>query len=99
EEVDELLDQLADQVERHQEELAHLQRRVEAAEATAASTRETEATLQRTLVVAQQAAERNLADASAQAEATIAAATADAERVRREAEEEAGRVRSEARSE
>jgi DivIVA domain-containing protein len=96
EEVDDLLDRLADQVERMAAENADLRGQLRVAQTQVEATRETEATLQRTLVVAQQAAERNLADAAAQAEATLATATADAERVRREAEEEANRVRSEA---
>lgn len=95
-EVDRLLDRLADQIERMAAEIADLRGRVEVAETQAAVTRETEATLQRTLVVAQQAAERNLADAAAQAEATLANATAEAERLRREVDEEAARSRAEA---
>lgn len=95
-EVDDLLDRLADQVERMAAELAALRGQVQEAEARAAATRETEATLQRTLVVAQQAAERNLADASAQAEATLAQAQAEAERLRREADEEVSAIRAEA---
>jgi cell division initiation protein len=98
-EVDQLLDRLADQLERMAAELDDLRGRVQVAETQAAVTRETEATLQRTLVVAQQAAERNLADAAAQAEATLADATAEAERLRREVEEEAGRSRTEAEAE
>lgn len=98
EEVDELLDRLADQVERMAAELADARARAEAAERQAASVRETEATLQRTLVVAQQAAERNLADAASQAEATVANAAAEAERLLHDAEEEATRRRSEAES-
>jgi DivIVA domain-containing protein len=94
-EVDQLLDRLADQIERMAAELEELRGRVHVAETQAAVTRETEATLQRTLVVAQQAAERNLADAAAQAEATLANATAEAERIRREVEEDAGRSRAE----
>ncbi|WP_052667688.1 DivIVA domain-containing protein [Nitriliruptor alkaliphilus] len=97
-EVDDLLDRLADQVERMAAELAALRGQVQDAEARAAATRETEATLQRTLVVAQQAAERNLADASAQAEATLAQAQAEAERLRREVEEEVSAVRTEAKA-
>jgi DivIVA domain-containing protein len=96
EEVDDLLDRLADQVEQMATEIADLHGQLRVAQTQVDATRETEATLQRTLVVAQQAAERNLADAAAQAEATLATATADAERLRREAEEEAHRVRSEA---
>jgi cell division initiation protein len=95
-EVDQVLDRVADQIERMTDELEELRGRLEVAETQAAVTRETEATLQRTLVVAQQAAERNLADADAQAEATLAQATADAERIRREAAEAAARSRSEA---
>jgi cell division initiation protein len=95
-EVDDLLDRLADQVERMTAELAEARERAQAAEVQAAAVRETEATLQRTLVVAQQAAERNLADAAAQAESTLATASAEAERVRFEAEQAANEVRAEA---
>jgi DivIVA domain-containing protein len=98
-EVDQLLDRIADQLERMAAEMDDLRGRVHVAETQAAVTRETEATLQRTLVVAQQAAERNLADAAAQAEATLANATAEVERLRREVEEEVGRSRTEAEAE
>jgi DivIVA domain-containing protein len=98
-EVDQLLDRLADQVEHLIDENEDLRGQLKVAETQAAVTRETEATLQRTLVVAQQAAERNLADASAQADATLATATAEAERVRREAEELAAQLRSAAEEE
>jgi DivIVA domain-containing protein len=98
-EVDALLDRLADQVERHLAELDAMRERLTAAEAAAETTRETEATLQRTLVVAQQAADRTIADAETQAAAERAAATEDAERLRSEAEGEAERVRREAAEE
>jgi DivIVA domain-containing protein len=67
-EVDDLLDRLADQVERTDQELADLRRRLREAEARLGSALETESTLKRTLVTAQEAAERALADAREQAD-------------------------------
>lgn len=98
-EVDRFLARIADQLERTAAEIEDLRGRLEVAEAQAAATRETEATLQRTLVVAQQAAERNLAEADAKAEAALAGASAEAERVRREAGQDASRLRTEAEEE
>jgi cell division initiation protein len=67
-EVDRFLDQLADQVERADREIEDLRRRLRDAEARAAAALETESTLKRTLVTAQEAAERALAEAREQAD-------------------------------
>lgn len=95
-EVDELLDRLADQVERADAELAQLRgRAAEAEEASAAAARDQE-TLRRTLVTAQEAAERTIADAEAQVARLRAEAEAEAGRLRAEAADEAAAVREEA---
>ncbi len=88
-EVDALLDRLADQVENQLAEIEQLRDRVAVAEEIAERTRQNEAIIQRTLVTAQEAAERSTAEADAQAERTLAEASADADRIRRGAEEEA----------
>lgn len=92
-EVDALLDRLADQVENQLAELEQLRDRVAVAEEIADRTRRNEATIQRTLVTAQEAAERSTADAATQAERTLAEANEDADRIRREAEEDAAQRR------
>lgn len=61
--VDELLDQVADAVERLTDQNEELSRRVRQAEDRLAAATETEATLKRTLVTAQRAAEQSLEDA------------------------------------
>jgi DivIVA domain-containing protein len=66
--VDDLLDQLADQVERTERELDDLRQRLRDSEARLAAALETESTLKRTLVTAQDAAERALAEAREQAD-------------------------------
>jgi cell division initiation protein len=90
--VDDLLDKLAEQVERTQAELAELRERVRDAEASAAAAEEIGATLQRTLVVAQQAADRTVADAEEAARTTRERATAEAARIRADAEAHAART-------
>jgi cell division initiation protein len=67
-EVDRFLDQLADQVERADREIEDLRRRLHESEARAATALETDSTLERTLVTAQEAAERALAEAREQAD-------------------------------
>jgi DivIVA domain-containing protein len=66
--VDELLDRLADQIERSDRELAELRERLREREERLGAALETEATLKRTLVTAQDAAERALAEAREQAD-------------------------------
>ncbi|MEX1178598.1 MAG: DivIVA domain-containing protein [Nitriliruptor sp.] len=95
-EVDTLLDRLADQVEAHLAELEQLRDRLSVAEETVAQVRRDEAAIQRALVTAQRSAERSVADATAQADVTLATATADADRIRDEAREEAAAILEEA---
>jgi DivIVA domain-containing protein len=66
--VDDLLDQLADQVEATDRELDDLRARLRDAEARCAAALETESSLKRTLVTAQDAAERALSEAREQAD-------------------------------
>ncbi len=61
--VDELLDQVADTVERLDGEVQQLRRKLRTSEERLAGTSETEATLKRTLVTAQRAAEQSLEEA------------------------------------
>lgn len=95
--VDALLDELADQVEASERELQELRSRIRDAEARLASALETESTLKRTLVTAQQAAESSLEEARADAAEMRAAAEADAERVREEARRESEAMLEQAR--
>lgn len=94
--VDELLDRLADQIERNEAELSQLRGRVREAEARAASAAEAEATVHRTLVAAQTTADR----ITAEAEQTAASLREEAERaaadLREEAEQTAMSLREEA---
>ncbi len=82
-EVDELLDRVADQLERLQARLQEQHEELERARARAAEATETEDTLRRTLVTAQRTAEE-----------TVAEAEQEAERIRREAREEAEQQRA-----
>jgi DivIVA domain-containing protein len=68
-EVDELLDRIAEQVERTDRDVADLRQRLRATEARLAEALETEGTLKRTLLIAQQAAERTLDEARTEAAA------------------------------
>lgn len=94
--VDELLDRLADQVEAAQLEQARLTDRLHAAEARLEATQETESTLNRTLVTAQQAAERTVQEAREEADALLARAREEADRIEQDARAEAERVLAEA---
>ena len=105
--VDALLDRLADQIEHNEAELALLRSRLGEAEAKAAAAAEAEATVQRTLVAAQTTADRIIAEAEQQAaacrdDAEQAAATLrqDTERDARDrvsqAEQDATRIVAEA---
>jgi cell division initiation protein len=90
-EVDALLDRLADQVERSEQEIDELRQRLRESEARLASALETESSIKRTLVTAQDAAERALADAREQADELRGACerevTEQLERATREAEQ------------
>lgn len=96
--VDELLDLLADQVEAAQQEQERLTARLREAEARLEDTQETESTLKRTLVTAQQAAERSLQDAREEADALLARAREEADQIEQDARQEAERVLADARA-
>ncbi len=109
-EVDELLDALADQVERDQEDLDDLRTRLRDAERRLADALESEAALKRGLVAAQDAAERALEEAREQAAEAwavaereigqrLAAAEADAQEIRAAADADARAIREAADSE
>jgi cell division initiation protein len=95
--VDELLDRLADQVEAAQHEQERLAGRVRETEASLEANQETESTLKRTLVTAQQAAERALQEAREEADALLAAAREEARTLREEARASAEQTLAEAR--
>lgn len=91
-EVDELLDRVADQVERTDAELSELRERVRLAEEQAASAERTEEALKRTLVAAQETAERVVAEAEAEATSRRDDAAGEAERIEAEARNHADQV-------
>lgn len=88
EQVDDLLDRVADRIEALQQETAELRERLQAAEERAAEASATEATLKRTLVTAQRAAED-----------TVAEARTEAARIRSDAQEQADDLLGQARAE
>lgn len=94
--VDDLLDEIADDLERVTAERDALQRRLATVEEELAEARELEQTLKRTLVHAQRAAEQTVDDARTQADELLAAARRDAAEERDEARREADRLRVEA---
>lgn len=83
--VDELLDEIADEVERLLVENVDLRRRLERAESQVDELAETEVTLKRTLVTAQRAAEQTLEDARTRAAELVGEARREAEHARSEA--------------
>jgi cell division initiation protein len=89
--VDELLDRLADQIERSDRELGELRQRLREREERLGAALDTESTLKRTLVTAQDAAERALAEAREQADELR-------ETAERAIDEQLARAREEARS-
>ncbi len=95
--VDDLLDQLADQVEAAQLERDRLAGRLRDAEERLEASRSTESTLQRTLVTAQQAAERSLQEARDEADALLEQARGQARSIEQEADRERTRLVDEAR--
>jgi cell division initiation protein len=66
-EVDDLLDRLADQLERAERDIADLRQRLADADARVAEALATESSLKRTLITAQDAAQRTMDDAQAHA--------------------------------
>jgi cell division initiation protein len=95
--VDDLLDQLADQVEAADARIEELTQRLRRADERLREASETEAALKRTLVTAQQTAERTVADAQHEADRIMAEAQREAEQVREAAVEEHERLRAETR--
>ncbi len=109
-EVDELLDALADQVERDQEDLDDLRTRLRDAERRLGEALESEAALKRGLVAAQDAADRALEEAREQAAEAwaaaereigerLAAAEADVQTIRAAAEADVQAIRATAEAE
>jgi cell division initiation protein len=96
--VDELLDRLADQVEAAQQEQERLATRLREMEERLEATQETESTLKRTLITAQQVAERSLQEAKDEAEAILDRARQEAGEVEQDARQEAERVLADARA-
>jgi DivIVA domain-containing protein len=95
--VDDLLDQLADQVEAADATIEELTQRLRRADERVRDASETEAALKRTLITAQQAAERTVAEAQHEADRLLADAERDAEQLRQAAAEEHERLRAETR--
>lgn len=91
-EVDDLLDRLADQVERTDQEVDDLRQRLRENEARLASALETESSIKRTLVTAQDAAERALQEAREQADELRAACEREVTEQLDRAHQEAERV-------
>lgn len=91
-EVDDLLDRLADQVERDERDRDELRQRLRDTEARLASALETESTLKRTLIIAQQAADRSMADALEQADELRVASEREVMEQLRQANAEADRI-------
>jgi cell division initiation protein len=95
--VDDLLDQLADQVEAADTRIEELTLRLGRAEERIAEASETETALKRTLVTAQQTAERTVAEAQQEAERILAEAQNEAEQLRSASLDEHERVQAETR--
>ena len=95
-EVDDLLDRLADQVERDERDRDELRQRLRDTEARLASALETESMLKRTLITAQQAADRSMADAREQADELRVASEREVMEQLRQANAEADRIVAEA---
>lgn len=91
--VDELLDEVADEIERLNAALAEAQLRARDAESRAEEFTETESTLKRTLVTAQRAAEETLAEAEQRAEEMLEEARLESERLLADAENTAAETR------
>lgn len=95
--VDDLLDQLADQVEAEQFERDRLVAQLREAEGRLEESQETESMLKRTLLTAQQAAERSLQEARDEAAELIEQAREQARTLEEEARLQSARVLDEAR--
>lgn len=94
EQVDELLDKVADRIEQLERELETTRHTLSALESRLDESTETEATLKRTLVTAQRAAEETVADAQARATSIVSEAEERAEELVSEAERQADELRA-----
>lgn len=94
--VDQLLDQAADTVEKLTAEVEDLRRRLRQSEDRLAASSETETTLKRTLVTAQRAAEQSLDEAREEAAQLVEEARREAAGIREEAQLDAEELRVEA---
>lgn len=93
EQVDDLLDRVADRIEVLERELEASREAVRAAERRAEESTATETTLKRTLVTAQRAAEETVAQARTEAETIVSEAQQEADRLVAEARAQAEEVR------
>lgn len=93
--VDELLDQVADSIEQLQMRVVELSERLEANEERLAETSETEATLKRTLVTAQRAAEQSVEEAKQRAAELVDDARRESSAIVEQAKLEAEELRLE----
>jgi cell division initiation protein len=98
-EVDAFLDRLADQVEADAAHRQDLEQRLAALESDLAAAREREATLTRTLVTVQDAADRARADAEAEVATLRSATERELATIREQAQHEADQVREAAEAE
>ncbi len=94
--VDELLDRIADQMERMTTGLDEAQTRLNRCEERLAAASETEATLKRTLVTAQRAAEQSIEDAKSRAAEILDEARREAARITEQSRLDAEELRVEA---
>lgn len=99
EQVDELLDRVADRIEVLERQLEDAHEAVRDAERRAAESTATETTLKRTLVTAQRAAEETVSQAREEAEAILSQAREEADQLLGDARTEAAQVRDAAASE
>lgn len=99
EQVDELLDRVADRIEVLERQLAESHEAVRAADRRAEESTATESTLKRTLVTAQRAAEETVAQAREEAESILSQAREEADQLLGDARAEAAEVRDAAASE
>lgn len=97
--VDELLDRVADRIEALEAEVARLQDDLRQAQARADESSATESTLKRTLVTAQRAAEETVAEARAEAATILSDAQQEADELLGSSRSESERLRADAAEE
>lgn len=93
-EVDDLLDRLADQIERADRDVADLTARLKDADARLTEALATEGSLKRTLITAQDAAQRTMDDAQAHADDVLEEARTRSDAMLRDAERASERTRA-----